>query len=262
MPAIFVFQEVDALALEGAGDDGDGLVFDFRGEIERFEDVFQIVAVNLIGLPAEGGEAAGVDGGVVLVHGGVALAQAVDVHQSDQVVELVVTGKGGCFPHRSFRGLAIAHENIDAVAGPVVLGGPGHARAHTQPLAQRAGGYGRRSEARGGMAFELAAQLAERQQLLGGKQPGLSPGGVENGGGVALGEYEAVVAGMGRVGGVVAHDVEEERADQVGRGQATGGVAGAGGGGGAQGMDAQAGGLLAQQLNGLVLCHGRPPVPD
>lgn len=46
-----------------------------------------------------------------------------------------------------------------------------------------------------GMALEVRVQLPQLHEVRGGEEAGLSPGGVQDGGGVALGQHEAVIGG-------------------------------------------------------------------
>ena len=67
------------------------------------------------------------------------------------------------------------------------------------------------------MAFEIAVQLPQLEQVLNREKASLGPGGIEQGRGVAFGENKAVVIVVVGVFRVVTHVPEEQRGDQVGR---------------------------------------------
>ena len=67
------------------------------------------------------------------------------------------------------------------------------------------------------MAFEVAAELAELEQVLRREKAGFSPGCVEERGCVAFGKDETVVIVVMRIFGVVAHVGEEQRRHDVRR---------------------------------------------
>ena len=81
----------------------------------------------------------------------------------------------------------------------------GHAAGHAEALPQGPRGHVDEAEPGGGVALEVRAEGAELEELRGGKQAGLGPGGVQDGGGVALGQDEAVVVDAPRVGNFVLH---------------------------------------------------------
>ena len=182
------------------------------------------MAVNLLRAPAEGLETLLVRRHVVAQRGGLALAEPVHVHNGNQVVQVVDARQRGRFPHRALGAFAVAEQDISAVVQVVEPRAQRHADADAQALAQRAGRHIRKRQARGRMAFEVAAELAELEQVLHREQPGLRPGGVQQRRGVAFGEDEAVVVVVVGILRVVAHVPEEQGRHHVGRRTARGGM--------------------------------------
>ncbi len=210
------------------------------------DDGGHVMPVDDDDVPAEGFPARAVGGHVVLEHGGAALAQAVDIDDGDEVVELVVGGHRGRFPHRALGGLAVAHHHVDALVALVELGHRGHAHADRQALAERAGGDVHERQRYGGMALEIGVDLTQVQQIVTLQVAGFGPGGVEHRRCVALREDEDIVGRIRRILGIVAHGLKEQRRHQLGRGGASGGVAAAGGAGGSHRIDAHLCGFVFQ----------------
>ena len=237
MPAVFIFDEGHALALDGLGDDHHRLFLDLHGLFIGRQDLRQGMAVHRQGLPAEGRHPGHVGLDVPAIHGFTALAQAVDVGDAHQVVELVMGGDLQGLPHRTLGHFAVAQEHVGAVGQHVQVPGiHGQAHAHGQPLAERAGGRLHVGESHGGVAFQRAAELAVVSlQILPGDFPGGHPQGIKQRGGVALGKNQAVVVGeMGPVRVIAENAPEKEGGHELHGGQGRSGVAGAGRGGGGE----------------------------
>src|SRR5947208_432594 len=99
------------------------------------------------------------------------------------------------------------------------------------------------------MAFEVAAELAELQQIFGRKKPRFGPGGIEQRGGVAFGQNESVVIVEMWILGIITHVPEEQRGDDVSRRTAGGRMAAARGGGCVDRMNPQLIGNALQTFN-------------
>jgi hypothetical protein len=127
VPALFVFHSGRAFALKRARQNRERSRRRLRRR-QRVQNRRHVVPVDDGGLPSEGFEAGAVGLQVVLEHRGLALPLTVDVYQRDEVVQPVVAGEGGSFPHRAFRGLAIAHQTVDARGQPVPLERKRHPR--------------------------------------------------------------------------------------------------------------------------------------
>src|SRR5579883_229884 len=110
VPAVLVLDVIEAFAFDGAGEDYGGAAGGLAGGFVGGEELGDVVAVDDEGLPAEGFPALAVDLHVVLEHGGLALAEAVDVDGGAEVIEVVERGPLGGFPDGAFGGFAIAHE--------------------------------------------------------------------------------------------------------------------------------------------------------
>lgn len=173
----------DALALEGAGEDRGGLPQGGGRLAVGAVDGVHVVSVDLDRVPAEGLEAAGVGAEVVAVPGGTALAEAVDVDDHREVVEVFVARVLGGLPHRALGELAVPAHHPHAVADAVQpLPGQRDADAHRKTLAERAGGrLDPRQPLRGGVSLQPAAEFAEGQQLLVVDGPGGLVGRVQQG---------------------------------------------------------------------------------
>src|SRR5690606_13422970 len=97
--------------------------------------------IDLDGAPAESLGAGSVGIAIPAEHRGAALAEAIHVEDSDQVVELIEAAANERLPDRAIRHLAVTAEHPHAIGQLVeILTGQRHAHADRQPLAQRAGG--------------------------------------------------------------------------------------------------------------------------
>ena len=254
VPAFFVLEEGDASALKGLGEDNQGLGAQADGS-EDLEDFLGIVPIDFLGAPAEGLEAFFVGVEVVAQGGRLALAETVDIHDGDEVVQLMMAGQGSGFPDRAFGAFPIAEQDVCAVVQAVQAGAQGHADPDAEPLAERAGRYVHKGQARRRMPLEVGPELAELEEVLGGEKTGLGPGGVKQRGGMAFGENETVIVMVMRVFGVVAHVAEEQGRDQIGRRAARGGMAAGRRGCRRNRVNSQLVGDALQRLN-INIIHG------
>ena len=231
MLAGLVLDGLDAAALQRARDDrGRPLADRLRLRVGAL-DLLDVVAVDRDRVPAEGAQAAHVGVEVPAEHGLARLAEAVDVEDRGQVVEALPGGVLDRLPHRALGHLAVAAQAPDAERQAVEpLAGQRHARRDRQALAERAGRHVGGRDARGRVALEPRAELAEGQQLLVVDPPRRLEHRVVERRRVALGEDQVVVGPQVPV---------DEDGDQVGRRHRRGGVAGAGSGAGADRVHAQ-----------------------
>ena len=95
-PSLSAMNEMPC-ALYGLGDDGERLLAEAHGA-EHFEDFLHVMAVDDFGAPVEGRETPAVNIHVMAESRRLALAQAVHVHDGDEIVELVNAGERGGFP--------------------------------------------------------------------------------------------------------------------------------------------------------------------
>ena len=177
MPALQVLKKGNPAALQSLGEDHQGLVAQADGG-EHFEDLVEVVPVNLLSAPAESFEALLVHRKVMAQHGRLALAEAVHINHRYQIVEVVVARQCRRFPHGTLGAFAVAQQDVSAVVQIVQPRAQSHADADAQTLAQRTGGHIDKWEARSRMAFEVVAELAQLEQFLHREQSGLSPCGV------------------------------------------------------------------------------------
>ncbi len=238
VPAVQVLQERNARALVGLGQDAEGLLVQTNAA-EDLQDFFDVVAVHVFHAPAKGFKPLAVGGDVVAQRGRLALPQPVDIHEGNQVVQLLHPGERGRLPHRAFGGFAVSEQHVGVVIQLIQPRGQRHAHADAQPLSERSGGHVGKRQARGGMPFEVRGVFAQLQQGLDREQSGLGPRRVEQRGGVSFGEDKAVVVMEMRMLGIIAHVPEEQCGHEIRGGQAGRGMSTAGGGGGGDRVNAQ-----------------------
>src|SRR5690606_21773245 len=164
--SVAVLHGAHARALAGPGQDDDGPSPGGERLLVRLVDAVRVVAVDLDRVPAERAEPARVRAGVPAVPGGAVLAETVDVHDRDQVVQAGVAGVLGRLPDRALGQFAVAAEHPDAVGQAFQLARHRHADPDRQALTERAGGHVHPGQAGRRMALQAAAALPERQQLL------------------------------------------------------------------------------------------------
>ena len=130
-------------------------------------------------------------------------------------------------------------QDIRAVSQVVQPRAESHARPDAQTLPQRTSGHIHERQARRGMAFNIAAQLAQGEQIFRRQETSLRPRGIEQRGRVAFGENEPVVVRVARVFGIVAHVAKKKSRHQIGGRAARAGMTTPGRGRGIDGMNAQ-----------------------
>jgi hypothetical protein len=219
VPAGLVGHEGDSLALLGLGDDRGGHAVVQR-LVHRSVDLFEVVAVDNDGVPAECLDAALVRLHVPLELGGTALAQPVDVDDGGDVVELLEACPGEALPDGALGALAVADNRPHVVRGAQrTLGGHGHAYGDGKALSERSGGDVDPRDDRGGMALKPAAELAVGEQLFVVDGARGAEQGVDEGRSVALGEDQVVAGGVVRVIEAVTQVTCQQDRHEVGRGK-------------------------------------------
>ncbi len=237
-----------AVADDGADADEGGLGrLGLGGEDGVFEGDEVVAVGDGQDLPVVGLEALGDVFGVAEFGGAVEGDQVVVV-EDDELAEAEGSGERGGLVRDAFHQVAVAAEDVgvvvdDVVGVAVVDGGEvlfcrGDADGHAEALAEGAGGdFDARGLAVLGVAGGVGAPLAEllelrhRQVVAGEVQRA-----VEERGGVAVGEDEAVAVDPLGVGGIVLHELVVE---QVGDGCAAEGRAGVAGVGLLNGVDGE-----------------------
>ncbi len=129
---------------------------------------------------------------VVLELRGAALPQRVDVDDGAERIELVELGHRRGFPHRPFRGLAVAEHHVGAVVGADAARVERDAHTGGKALAERSGRDVNERQSRRRMAFEIGGELAQLEQFLAWHVAGRRPGRVENRRGMPFREHEAI----------------------------------------------------------------------
>ena len=146
-----------------------------------------------------------------------------------EVVELLVAGKHGGLPDLALLALAVAQQGVGAIVVAPVLGGNGHTHGGGDALAERTGGH---VDARGvvhvGMALQVAADVAQRLQVLLGEEPALGEHGVQTRRAVALGKHKAITVGLAGIGRVDVHFLKVQIGHDVGSAERTARMAGLG----------------------------------
>src|ERR1700722_2838019 len=102
MPTHFARHFAEAVAFDSSGDDGLRLALSGFRAVERGEDGGDVVSVDNFCRKTLGLKFAAVNFHVVLVHGGVALAERVDVAYDGEIIELVMPSERSRFPNLSF----------------------------------------------------------------------------------------------------------------------------------------------------------------
>jgi hypothetical protein len=261
MPAILILHSGCPLAFHRACQNHGGLVR-LLGLIKGVENLVEVVPIDGEDRPAEGGEAPGIGVQIVLEHRVLALSEPIDVHDGDEVVQPVIGGEGGGFPHGAFGGLAVAHQAVDPCRIAFPFQSQRHARRDRQPLPQRAGGDGMPCEAWRRMPLQIALEFAQRVQMLHGECARFCPCRIEQRRRMPFGEHDPIVArvlGLGRIG---AQPVKKERRHQIGSRKAGGGMPRARFGGGSNRMDAQQVRLCSQRFSQLCLRRAHRYAPN
>ena len=110
-----------------------------------------------------------------------------------------------------------------------MLGGNRHAHGGGDALAERAGGH---IDARGvvhvGMTLQVAADMAQRLEILLGEEPTLGEHGVQARSAMALGEHKTVAIGLAGIGRVDVHFLKVQIGHDVGSAERTARMAGLG----------------------------------
>ncbi len=217
VPALLVLEERDALPLHGLGDDDRGPLRLPR-LAERVVDRGEVVAIDDDRLAAERLHPRGVRVHVPFELGRASLAEAVDIEDRREVRKALVARMVEALPDRALGELAVARQgpHVEGRAqGP--LRGQRLADRDGQTLAERAGGDVGPRQDRCGVAFEPAADLAERHELGVVDRAGRPEHRVVERRGVSLAEDQVVVRRSLRCGPVVPQMGHEQDRDEVGR---------------------------------------------
>ena len=177
------------------------------------------MSVNHEGLPAERRDPSLVRGQIPAVHRLAALAQAVHIEDTQQVIQFVMRGDLHRFPLRAFRHFAVPEQD----AGPVrqvvaIFRIERHPDADGETLAERAGRGVRVREERGRVAFQAAAEPAICGQIALVQRARGGPQRVEQRRRVSLGEDQPVVVRVLRILDLVMERSAEQQADHQLRG--------------------------------------------
>ena len=247
VPALAVFDFVEAAALAGASQDHGGPVRVGRAG-QRLIDVGDVVPVNGDGVAAERFNPLGVRVDVPAEFGRAALAEAVHVDDRGQVGQPVIGRLVERLPHGPFGHLAVTAEHPDAVRQLVEIpAGQGDADPVGKSLAKRAGGdVDPRQHRRGVTLKQRAEPPVAGHQLFVGDDARRLEHRVKQRGRVALGKDQVVVGRVARPLPVVAEMTDKQHRHQVRGRHARRGMARSGGGAAPDRVDPQ---LLTERAN-------------
>jgi len=221
-----LFSEVSSL--ESLGEDGERLLgFVVSGSGEGLDDISDVVTIDADSFPSEGSESSGIDISFVLLHGGLGLTEGVDVDDSNQVREVIVTSEVGSFPDGAFSDFTITEQGEISVFDLVhILRGISHTGSNGETLSEGSRSDINELESGDGVTFELTVDVTEGLEGFLGEETIVGPGDVEDGGVVSLGEDEFIIGKVLGVLGVVMHTgfVEEKNGHDFSGGRARSGV--------------------------------------
>ena len=229
MPARLVLDRRHAPALLRLGDDHRRPARRAHRLVEGRADRLDVVPVDRDRVPAERLRAAHVAVEVPADHGLAGLAEAVDVEDRAEVVELVVARVLERLPHRALGHLGVAAQGPDAVGQAIEpLAGERDADGDRQALAERPGRHVGGRDPRRRVPLQAAAELPERQQLGVVDDPRRLEHRVVERRRMSLGEDQVVVPGVLQVARVHAQEAAvEQHRHQIGGRHRGGGVSGA-----------------------------------
>ena len=191
---------------------------------------------------------------------------AVGVVQGDELAQAPHAGQGAGFVGHAFHEAAVTEEHVSVVVDDRVFGGveaggqhlfgQGHAHGGRDALTQGTGGH---FHAGGHVAFGMAggagAQLAEVADVVHAQVvAGEVQHGIEQHGGVTVGQHEAVTIHPAGIGGIVFEAVAPEGFGHVGHAQGGAGMTGTGLLDGVDGKGADGVGTLSAGRHDAVLC--------
>ena len=118
--------------------------------------------------------------------GFLALTEAIDVDDRDEVVQLVSARERRGFPDAAFGAFAVAEQDVGVVIKLIETRIQRHADADAQSLSQRTAGDIDERQARCGMSFEIVAEFAQFGQFADRHNTVFRPSRVEQGRGMAF----------------------------------------------------------------------------
>ena len=133
---LFAGAEANSVAFDGAGDNRLRSALGCLGAIQRRKNRAHVVAVNHFGCESLGFEFAPVRFHIVLIHGGLALPQRVDVGDHCEVFQFVMAREFRSFPDLTLGHFAVAQKDIHACRTPVQSRADRQSRADGKPLAE------------------------------------------------------------------------------------------------------------------------------
>src|ERR1700693_2812398 len=130
MPAHLSGNFAEAVALDSSGDDGLRLALYSFCAVESAQDRGHVVAVDYFCRNPFGLKFATVNFHVVLIHGGFALAQRVDVADDGEIIEFVMRSESSRLPNLSFGEFTVTGEHVHTRGTVVHSSTDGESGAH------------------------------------------------------------------------------------------------------------------------------------
>jgi len=215
-----LFEGTDAFAHERVDDDDVRFAVGGAGGGEGGEQRGEVVAVDALGVPAEGGPffVKRLDAEDARRRAVGLLVVAID--DGDEAVEFVVCAGEGGFPRGAFLALAVGEKVEDAGVAVLQAEAERHADGLREAVAEGAAGQLDAGRGFGRGHFEARTVGAVGGKFVDRKNAGLGERGVEADGVVADGENEAVAVGPGGLGGTGAQLGKVDDREEIGDAEA------------------------------------------
>ena len=133
--------------------------------LQYFGNFLDVVAVNVFDAPAERFKTVAINFDVMAERRGFALAEAVRIHDGDQIIQFVHARERRGFPNRAFGDFAVAEQDVSVVIQFIQPRGERHADADAKPWPSEPVATSTNAQSRRWMTFEFATELAEFQKF-------------------------------------------------------------------------------------------------
>ncbi len=213
-----LFQEGDTLAHACIEDDAAWVIcVQIARRIQCRHNRVQVVAVDPLTMPAECLPLRFQRLGTEHLRGMAIGLLVVEIHQTDQVTQLVMSGGHRRFPRRSLAKFTVRHQVVDEGIRPFAFQAQSHANGNTQPVTQRATrDLHARCVGRHAGHWHPAVVHAVGVEFVFREDTGLHQRRVERDGVMADGKQKPVPSFPFRITGPVAERVEVARGQHIG----------------------------------------------
>jgi hypothetical protein len=133
VPSFLILNKRNTRAFQRSGKNNQRLLSQ-SNSCKHFQNFFDIVALYFFGSPTKGFKTPFVDVQVMTRTGRLALAQPVDVNQSNEIIEMIVARERCSFPDGTFGALTVPEEHVSPVIQLIQSSAKRHAYAHAQTL--------------------------------------------------------------------------------------------------------------------------------